>query len=62
MDRFSEYRIMWILVFFDLPTETKKDKKEFARDFVVTVSRCSSFPFMFAIAQAWRMQKCTSSE
>ena len=27
MDRFSEYRIMWILVFFDLPTETKKDKK-----------------------------------
>ena len=29
MDRFSEYRIMWILVFFDLPTETKKDKKEY---------------------------------
>ncbi|MGM9755330.1 MAG: CRISPR-associated endonuclease Cas2, partial [Parabacteroides sp.] len=24
MDRFSEYRIMWVLVFFDLPTETKK--------------------------------------
>ena len=30
MDRFSEYRIMWILVFFDLPTETKKDKKAYA--------------------------------
>lgn len=29
MDRFSEYRIMWILVLFDLPTETKKDKKAF---------------------------------
>ena len=27
MDRFSEYRIMWIMVFFDLPTETKKDRK-----------------------------------
>ena len=27
MDRFSEYRVMWILVFFDLPTETKKEKK-----------------------------------
>lgn len=27
MERFSEYRIMWILVFFDLPTETKKDRK-----------------------------------
>lgn len=29
-DRFSEYRIMWILVFFDLPTNTKKDKKAYA--------------------------------
>ncbi|MBO4646399.1 MAG: CRISPR-associated endonuclease Cas2 [Bacteroidales bacterium] len=30
MERFSEYRIMWILVFFDLPTETKKDRKNYA--------------------------------
>ena len=30
MDRFSEYRIMWVLVFFDLPKETKKDKKAYA--------------------------------
>lgn len=30
MDRFSEYRIMWILVLFDLPTETKKERKEYA--------------------------------
>lgn len=30
LSRFSEYRVMWILVFFDLPTETKKDKKEYA--------------------------------
>lgn len=30
MDRFSEYRIMWVLVFFDLPTETKKERKEYA--------------------------------
>ena len=27
--RFNEYRVMWILVFFDLPTETKKDKKAY---------------------------------
>jgi len=27
LSRFSEYQIMWILVFFDLPTQTKKDKK-----------------------------------
>jgi CRISPR-associated protein Cas2 len=31
MDRFSEYRIMWVLVFFDLPTETKKDRKAHAK-------------------------------
>lgn len=29
MERFSEYRIMWVLVFFDLPTETKKERKEY---------------------------------
>ncbi len=28
--RFSEYRLMWILVFFDLPTETKKQRKDAA--------------------------------
>lgn len=28
--RFNEYRIMWILVLFDLPTETAKDKKAYA--------------------------------
>jgi CRISPR-associated protein Cas2 len=27
MQRFSEYRIMWIMVFYDLPTETKKERK-----------------------------------
>ncbi|MDR0658382.1 MAG: CRISPR-associated endonuclease Cas2 [Mediterranea sp.] len=27
MERFNEYRVMWILVFFDLPTETKKERK-----------------------------------
>lgn len=30
MNRFSKYRVMWVLVFFDLPTETKKDRKEHA--------------------------------
>ena len=30
MQRLSEYRIMWVLVFFDLPTETKKDRKAHA--------------------------------
>lgn len=30
MDRLSEYRIMWVLIFFDLPTETKKERKAYA--------------------------------
>jgi CRISPR-associated protein Cas2 len=25
--RFNEYRILWIIVLFDLPTETKRDRK-----------------------------------
>ena len=28
--RFSEYRIMWVLVFFDLPTDTRKHRKTYA--------------------------------
>jgi len=27
--RLNEYRIMWIMVLFDLPTETKRDKKNY---------------------------------
>ena len=37
MDRFSQYRIMWVLVFFDLPTDTKKERKaaaDFRKDLV----------------------------
>jgi len=26
----NEYRILWVLVFFDLPTETAKDRKVYA--------------------------------
>lgn len=29
--RLNAYRIMWVLVMFDLPTETKADKKNYAR-------------------------------
>ncbi len=35
--RISEYRVMWILVFFDLPTETKKERKaagKFRKDLI----------------------------
>ena len=61
MDRFSEYRIMWILVFFDLPTETKKDKKEYML-FRKRLQRDGftmfQFPFMYVTVQVWKMQKC----
>ena len=30
-DRFSEYRIMWVLVFFDLPTATAEDRRNYSR-------------------------------
>jgi CRISPR-associated protein Cas2 len=30
MERLNEYRIMWVLVFFDLPTETKTERKIYA--------------------------------
>lgn len=29
--RFNQYRIMWVLVFFDLPTETKIDRQAATR-------------------------------
>jgi len=28
-ERFSEYRVMWLLVLFDLPTQTKRDIKAY---------------------------------
>ena len=31
IDRFSKYRVMWLLVFFDLPTDTKKDIREYTK-------------------------------
>lgn len=30
-ERLNAYRIMWVLVMFDLPTETKKDRKLYAK-------------------------------
>jgi len=54
--RLNEYRILWVLVFFDLPVVTKKEKKIAARfrkdimadgfsmfQFSIYVRHCSSF-------------------
>lgn len=57
MDRFSEYRIMWVLVLFDLPTETKKEKKAYT-DFRKKLQRDGFTMFQFSIY----IHHCTSSE
>ena len=31
LDAFNQYRILWVFVFYDLPTETKKDRKNFTK-------------------------------
>ena len=48
MDRLSEYRIMWVLVLFDLPTETKKEKKAYA-DFRKNLQKDGFTMFQFSI-------------
>ena len=57
MDRFSEYRVMWVLVLFDLPTETKKDKKAYA-DFRKNLQHDGFTMFQFSIY----VRHCSSSE
>lgn len=57
MDRFSEYRIMWILVFFDLPTETKKERKA-ASNFRKTLIKDGFTMFQYSIY----VRHCASME
>lgn len=55
--RLSEYRVMWILVFFDLPTDTKKDKKAYV-DFRKNLQRDGFTMFQFSIY----IRHCASKE
>lgn len=57
MDRFSEYRIMWLLVFFDLPTDTKKERKA-ASDFRKHLIKDGFTMFQFSIY----VRHCASRE
>lgn len=57
MDRYSEYRVMWVLVFFDLPTETKKEKKA-AANFRKQLILDGFVMFQFSIY----MRHCPSAE
>ena len=57
MERFSEYRIMWVLVFYDLPTETKKERK-MATDFRKKIMNDGFTQFQFSIY----LRHCASNE
>jgi CRISPR-associated protein Cas2 len=56
-ERLNAYRIMWVLVFFDLPTETKKDRKIYAR-FRKDIIADGFQMFQFSIY----LRHCTSRE
>ena len=55
--RLNEYRILWILVFFDLPTETKKERSVAAR-FRKDIMRDGFAMFQFSIY----LRHCNSRE
>ncbi len=57
MTRLSEYRVMWVLVFFDLPTETKKDRKEYSL-FRKRLLKDGFYKFQFSIY----VRHCASAE
>jgi CRISPR-associated protein Cas2 len=47
-NRLNAYRIMWVLVFFDLPTETKKERKIYS-DFRKKIMQDGFTMFQFSI-------------
>lgn len=55
--RFNEYRAMWVLVFFDLPTDTKQDRKAYA-DFRKGLIKDGFTMFQFSIY----VRNCASME
>lgn len=48
MNRLNEYRVMWVLVLFDLPTETKKDRRAYT-DFRNNLIKDGFTMFQFSI-------------
>jgi CRISPR-associated protein Cas2 len=56
-NRLNAYRIMWVLVFFDLPTETKKERKT-AADFRKKILADGFAMFQFSIY----LRHCASME
>jgi CRISPR-associated protein Cas2 len=57
MERISEYRVMWVLVLFDLPTATKKERKIYS-DFRKKLLTDGFTMFQFSIY----LRHCPSKE
>jgi CRISPR-associated protein Cas2 len=57
MQRFSQYRIMWVIVLFDLPTDTSDDRKV-ATKFRTELLKDGFQMFQFSIY----MRHCSSDE
>jgi len=57
LDRLNQYRVLWILVFFDLPTETKKDRRAHAK-FRKEIMQDGFVMFQFSIY----LRHCNSRE
>lgn len=55
--RLNEYRILWVIVFFDLPTDTKKDRKA-AQTFRQKMLKDGFSMFQFSIY----LRHCSSRE
>jgi len=55
--RLNQYRVMWVLVFFDLPTDTKKERKV-ASDFRKVMLKDGFTMFQFSIY----LRHCPSME
>ena len=47
-DRLNQYRVMWVMVLFDLPTETKRDTRNY-RKFVDVLEKDGFNRFQFSI-------------
>lgn len=56
-ERLNAYRIMWIMVLFDLPTETKQDKKNYT-DFRKKMQKDGFTMFQFSAY----LRHCASRE
>ena len=57
LEKLNAYRIMWIMVFFDLPTETKKERRAAAK-FRKDMIKDGFIMFQFSIY----MRHCPSRE